>query len=147
MAKRFENSGAGPSQRQLRVGELVRKELSEILLRESFHDPALSNAFLLIHQVRMSPDLKLATAYIGELNASQPQLKSRIKALNRHSKMLRSMLGQKLSMKFTPEIRFRIDESIEEATKIDQLLASDKVRRDVENIDYENNIHEEGSQA
>ena len=119
------------SQRQLRVGELIRKELSDLLLREAIHDEQLYGVFLMINQVRMSPDLKLATAYVGALNLSPQELESKVAILKKYVKPLRGMLGGRLSMKFTPEIRFKADNMLEQAYKIDKLLASEKVRRDV----------------
>lgn len=130
------------SQRQLRVGELIRKEVSDMLLRETIHDQELYGAFLVINQVRMSPDLKLATAYVGELNADNDLLKKRVIALNKHAKMLRGLLGPRLAMKFTPELRFRVDTVLDQAYKIDKLLSSEKVRRDLQQAGKDENEEE-----
>jgi len=98
-------------------------------------DDALSGAMIMVNEVRMSPDLKLATAYISEINADQTLLEKRAKALSGHSKTFRKYLGKELEMKFTPEIRFRADTAGFTGSKIEALLASDKVRRDVERPD------------
>ena len=120
------------SQRQLRVGELVRKVISDILFKHDLMDDQLSGAMIMVNEVRMSPDLKLATAYISEINADQQLLEKRAKALSKHSKFFRKVLGGELAMKYTPEIRFRADTTSFVGNKIDNLLASEKVRRDVE---------------
>lgn len=123
----------GPSQRQLRAGELIRHALVEILQREDLREPALQNASITISEVRTSPDLKQATVYCAPLGASierdaHPEI---VAALNRAAPHLRRLLGQKIDLKFTPALIFRSDESFAEARRIDELLASPKVARDL----------------
>lgn len=123
----------GPSQRQLRAGELIRHALVEILQREDLREPALQGASITVSEVRASPDLKQATVYCALLGASigkdaHPEI---VKALNRAAPHLRHLLGQKIDMKFTPALVFRTDESFAEARRIDELLASPKVARDL----------------
>ena len=127
------SSSKGPSQRQLRAGELVRHALVEIFLREDLRDPALSGLQITITEVRMTPDLKQATVFCAPLGASidcekHPEI---IKALNHAAPHLRHLLGRKIDMKFTPALVFRNDESFAEARRIDELLASPKVARDL----------------
>ena len=131
MAQRF--SSKGPSQRQLRAGELVRHALVEIFQREDLREPALSGVSLTISEVRLSPDLRQATVFCAPLGASidaerHPEIYA---GLNRASPHLRHLLGQKIDMKFTPSLTFRPDESFAEARRIDELLASPKVARDL----------------
>ena len=127
------SSSKGPSQRQLRAGELVRHALVEIFLREDLRDPALSGLQITITEVRMTPDLKQATVFCAPLGASidtqkHPEI---FKALNHAAPHLRHLLGAKIDMKFTPALVFRADESFAEARRIDELLASPAVARDL----------------
>jgi len=128
MAKRFD-TGTGPSQRQLRVGELMRHALSEVLSRGEIHDPVLQTNVVTVPEVRMSPDLKIATCFVMPLGGKdQPEV---IQALARNKRYLRGELAHRTNLKFAPDLRFRIDESFEEGSRIDRLLESDEVRRDV----------------
>ena len=132
MAVRFSRD-KGRSQRQLRAGELVRHALVEIFHREDLRDPVLAGLSLTISEVRLSPDLKQATVFCAPLGASidadkHPEI---IKALNHAGPHLRHLLGQRIEMKFTPSLTFRSDESFAEARRIDELLASPKVARDL----------------
>lgn len=124
----------GPSQRQLRAGELVRHALVEIFLREDLRDPILAGLQITITEVRMTPDLKQATVFCAPLGSSidpekHPEI---IKALGRAAPHLRHLLGEKIDMKFTPALVFRNDESFAESRRIDELLASPKVARDLQ---------------
>lgn len=136
MAKRFAKS-AGPSQRQLRAGELIRHALSEIFQREDLRDPALKGVSITVSEVRPSPDLKNATVFCAPLGASvgaqadRDAVETVIAALNRMAPYVRSLLGRKVDLKFTPALSFKSDESFGEARKIDELLASPEVRRDL----------------
>ena len=123
----------GPSQRQLRAAELIRHQLAEIFLREAFADPALQNLSLTISEVRTSPDLKIATAYCTPLGsaAAGSDTEKVIAALNHAAPKIRKLLAAKLDMKFTPEINFRNDESFLESKRIDELLSSPAVQRDL----------------
>ncbi|HEX5868281.1 MAG TPA: 30S ribosome-binding factor RbfA [Beijerinckiaceae bacterium] len=128
MPKRFESS-AGPSQRQQRVAELVRHALAEVLQRGDIQDDVLAGHVITIPEVRMSPDLRLATAYVMPLGGRDegPVLE----ALNRNRKALRTEVAHRVNLKFAPDLRFLRDESFDEAARIEALLRSEKVQRDV----------------
>jgi ribosome-binding factor A len=120
----------GPSQRQLRVGELIRHALSELLARGEVHDEVLASHVVTIPEVRLTPDLKLATIYVMPLGGRD--VEPVLEALRRHKRFIRGELAQAVNLKFAPDIRFLSDESFAEAERIDRLLASDKVKRDLE---------------
>ncbi|MBN9260215.1 MAG: 30S ribosome-binding factor RbfA [Hyphomicrobium sp.] len=122
-------ASAGPSQRMLRVGELVRHRLADLLARGDIHDDVLAAAVVTIPEVRMSPDLKLATVYVMPLGGND--VAPVLAALRRNQKYIRGEVARALNLKFAPDVRFREDESFEEATRIDRLLDSERVRRDV----------------
>ncbi|CAH1677915.1 Ribosome-binding factor A [Hyphomicrobiales bacterium] len=126
--KRFD-TGPGPSQRALRVGELVRHAMAEILTRGDLIDDVVTSHVITIPEVRMSPDLKLATIYVMPLGGKDE--KAVVEALQRHRRFLRGELSRRLSIKFMPDIRFRLDESFDEAARIDSLLHSHKVQADL----------------
>ncbi len=118
-----------PSNRMLRVAELVRHALADMLTRGKIIDPIIENSVITIAEVKMSPDLKLASAYVtplGGLNADNI-----VKALNSHKKFIRGYITPKLSLKYAPDIRFFVDNSFDEATRIDNLLRCEKVKRDI----------------
>ena len=119
----------GPSQRMLRVGELVRHKLSEMLARAEIHDDVLQSHVITVPEVRMSPDLKLATVYVMPLGGKD--LKPVLDALERNKRFIRGEVAHALNLKFAPDVRFRQDESFEEATRIDRLLDSPKVKQDL----------------
>lgn len=119
-----------PSQRMLRIGELIRHKLSELLSRGEIHDDVLASHVITIPEVRLSPDLKLATVYVMPLGGSD--VKPVIQALARNKKYIRSEVANALNLRYAPDLRFREDETFEEATRIDRLLDSERVRRDVE---------------
>lgn len=123
------SSKKGPSQRQLRAGELIRHALSEILQREPLHDPALAGVSITVSEVRVTPDLKQASVYAVPLGGGAEV--ETVKALNRVAPYLRGLLGKKIELKFTPELKFRRDETFAEAQKIDALLARPDVARDL----------------
>jgi ribosome-binding factor A len=127
MAKRFDPN-AGPTQRQQRVAELIRHALAEVLSRGNLPDAALSRHVVTIPEVRMSPDLKLATAYVMPLGGKDED--AVIEALDRNRKVLRQEVARRVNLKFAPDLRFRRDDTFEEAARIDALLATDKVRKD-----------------
>jgi ribosome-binding factor A len=127
MPKRFDAS-VGPTQRQQRVAELVRHALAEVLARGNLRDDVLSSHVVTIPEVRMSPDLKLATAYVMPLGGKDE--KAVIAALERSRKVLRQEVARRVNLKFAPELRFLRDESFDEAARIDALLQTEKVRRD-----------------
>ena len=126
---------AGPSQRMLRVGELVRHALAAMFARGEIEDDALRGAVITVPEVRMTPDLKIANAYVmplGGLHAEEI-----VAALNRHRKFVRGRVAPQINMKFAPEVRFFVDDTFEEASRIDALLRSDKVQRDLDDEDGE----------
>jgi len=132
MAKRFEQT-TGPSQRQQRVAELVRHALAEVLSRGDLQDEVLTKNVITIPEVRMSPDLKLATAYVMPLGGKDED--AVIKALEKNKKVLRQEVARRVNLKFAPDLRFRRDESFDEAARIDALLRSERVARDTGRLD------------
>ncbi|KQZ12773.1 ribosome-binding factor A [Mesorhizobium sp. Root554] len=127
---------AGPSQRMLRVGEQVRHALSETLQRGEILDPLIENSVVSVSEVRMSPDLKIATAFVSPLGA--PDAGAVVEALNKHSKFVRGRVSGALrQMKYMPEFRFRLDTSYDNFQKINDLLHSPEVARDLEGKDGE----------
>jgi ribosome-binding factor A len=130
MASRHDQRKTGPSQRQLRVGELIRHALAEMLARGEIHDDVLATHVVTVSEVRMSPDLRLATIYIMPLGGKD--LAPVLAALDQHRKFIRGEVAHAVNLKFAPEIRFLADATFDEAERIDRLLASEKVRRDLE---------------
>jgi len=128
-------TSTGPSQRQQRVAELIRHALAEVLQRGDIQDPVLGTHVVTVPEVRMSPDLKLATAYIMPLGGldEAPVLA----ALARNKKALRQEVARRVNLKYAPDLRFLRDETFDEADRIDALLRTDKVRRDLESPDAE----------
>lgn len=124
----------GSSQRQLRVGEQVRHALSEIVQRGEVRDDILQAAVLSISEVRMSPDLKIATAFVSPMGAADAE--AVVEALNRHARFIRGRLSPALrQMKYMPEVRFRPDTSFDNFARIDRLLKSPDVARDLDDGD------------
>jgi ribosome-binding factor A len=123
-------SGYGQSQRQLRAGELVRHALAEILSRGAVHDPVIEAHLITVPEVRMTADLRLATIYIMPLGGRDSA--TVLAALERNKRYLRGEIARRVNMKFAPEIRFRIDERFEEAERIEKLLRSPEVARDLD---------------
>ena len=120
----------GPSQRQLRVGEQVRHALAEMLQRGELQDDLIESAVISVGEVRMSPDLKIATAFVVPLGARDEN--AVVEALNRHSRFIRGRMSPALrQMKYMPEFRFRLDTSYDNMTRIDALLRSPEVARDL----------------
>jgi ribosome-binding factor A len=119
----------GPSQRQLRVGEALRHALAEVLREKEIHDPELEGVSVTITQVKPSPDMRYATVYCEPLGGENA--KAIVEALNRHKGFLRGEMGHLITMKFTPELRFVEDESFAEAQKIETILKSPEVQRDL----------------
>ena len=133
MSRRHDTPGrdrsTGPSQRQLRVGEMLRHALADVLRRDEIRDPDLSGVSVTITQVKPSPDMRHATVFcepLGGKNAKQV-----IAALNKHKGLLRGEMGRLIALKFTPELRFIEDESFAEAEKIETLLKSSRVQQDL----------------
>jgi ribosome-binding factor A len=120
---------SGPSQRQLRIGEVIRHALAEMLSRGEIHDEVLSRHVVTVPEVRLSSDLKLATCFVMPLGGGD--VKPVLKALNDHKRYIRGEIAHRVNLKYAPDIRFLQDESFAEAERVDALLYSDKVRRDI----------------
>ncbi len=127
------DSAANASQRQLRVGELVRHAMAEMLARGDVHDPVIEGHLITVPEVRMSPDLRLATIYLMPMGGKDAD--AVVAAFDRHKKFLRAEIAHRISLKFAPDIRFRIDERFDEAERIDKLLRSPEVKRDLDGPD------------
>jgi ribosome-binding factor A len=123
------DSAPGGSQRQLRVGEIVRHAMAEILVNGSVHDPDLEGHIVTVPEVRMSPDLKLATIYVMPLGGRD--IDKVIAALERNKKFLRGEVARRVNLKFAPDVRFRVDERFDEAERIEKLLRTPAVQRDL----------------
>jgi ribosome-binding factor A len=119
----------GPSQRQLRVGEMLRHALADILRESDIRDPDLSGVSVTVTQVKPSPDMRHATVFVEPLGGRNAD--TIVKALNRHARFLRGELGHQITLKFTPELRFIEDASFAEAQRIEAILKSEKVARDL----------------
>ena len=130
MSRKKSHQAKGPTQRQLRVGELIRHKLAEMLARGEIYDDVLASHVVTITEVRMSPDLRLATAYVMPLGGKDTKVV--LEALTRNSKFVRGEIAHAVDLRVAPDVRFREDETFEEVTRIDRLLHSEKVRRDVE---------------
>ena len=126
-------STAGPSQRGLRVGELIRHALSEMLTRGDVHDPVLEGRLITVPEVRMSPDLRMATIYVMPLGGRE--IKEVLEALERNKRYLRGEIAHQVNLKFAPDIRFRADERFDEAERIEKLLRTPAVQRDLKRED------------
>jgi ribosome-binding factor A len=121
----------GATQRSLRAGELIRHALAEILARGDVHDPVIETHLITVAEVRMSPDLRIATAFILPLGGQDTAVV--LAALDRNKRYLRGEIAHRVSLRFAPDIRFRIDERFDEAERIERLLRSPQVRRDLDN--------------
>lgn len=128
MANRFP-SHSGPSQRQLRVGELIRRTLSDVLNQGDIHDPDLNRISITVGEVRTSPDLKVATAFILPLGGEGRD--EALAALRRNRVELRRAVAKEMSLKFAPELRFELDETFDRMDETRRLLAQDAVQRDI----------------
>jgi ribosome-binding factor A len=127
--KRF-SSGNGPSQRQLRVGELIRRTLSDVLNRAEIHDPDLNRMSITVGEVSCSPDLKVATVYVMPLMGSV-SVEDAIAALARNKHELRRRLGAEMTLKYAPDLRFRPDETFDRLDETRRLFSDEKVQRDL----------------
>lgn len=124
------SKSSAPSQRQLRAGELIRHALADVFLRGESGDPELERLVPTVVEVQMSPDLKIATAFVRTFQQGKEQ--ALLEALNRNKKYIRGLVAPKLNMKFMPEIRYRIDTALDYVSKIEELLQSPEVARDLE---------------
>jgi ribosome-binding factor A len=133
MPRRQRDTGTShmPSQRQLRVGELVRHALAELLARGEVHDPVIEGHLITVPEVRMSADLRLATIYVMPLGGRDAD--AVVAAFERNKRYLRGEIARHVNLKFAPDIRFRIDERFEEAERIEKLLRTPAVQRDLDN--------------
>ena len=130
MARSRFDTGPGPSQRQLRVGELIRRTLSDVLLRGEVHDPDLNRMSITVGEVTVSPDLKVATAWVLPLGGKDRE--AAIAALARNRGELRRAVSKDMTLKHAPDLRFRIDETFDRMDATRAMFADETVRRDVE---------------
>lgn len=129
MAKHPPHAANGPSQRQLRVGELIRRTLSDILTRGEIHDPDLNRMSITVGEVRASRDLRVATAYVLPLGGQERD--AALEALNRNRGALRHAVNKGLTLRFSPELRFVIDDTFDRMDETDRLLNQSNVARDL----------------
>lgn len=130
MSNKRHHSGQGPSQRQLRVGELIRRTLSDVLHRAEIHDPDLNRMSITVGEVSCSPDLKIATVYVMPLGGHG--VDEAIAALARNKGELRHRVAEAMTLKYAPDLRFRPDETFDRLDETRRLFADEKVRRDLE---------------
>lgn len=130
MAQNRSSRAAGPSHRQLRVGELIRRRLAEVLARGEVHDPELNALSITVGEVRTSPDLKVATAFVMPLGGRNLDLA--LEALHRNRVELRRSVAKVLTLKFAPELRFEADATFAQMDETRRLFSEDRVRRDIE---------------
>lgn len=130
MAKNQNHSGSGPSQRQLRVGELIRRALSQVLSRGEIHDPDLNRISITVGEVRASPDLRIATAHVLPLGGEGKKLA--LEALRRNRHEIRRAVSKAVALKNSPEIRFEIDDTFDRMDATRRLFEQDEIRRDIE---------------
>lgn len=127
------DQSSGGSQRQLRVGELIRHEIADMLIRGEVHDPVIETHMITVPEVHMTPDLRLATIYVMPLGGRDA--KDVLDALDRNKRYMRGEIARRVNLKFAPEIRFRIDERFDEAERIAKLLRTPVVQRDLSGKD------------
>lgn len=127
--KRFSQT-SGPSQRQLRVGELIRRTLSDVLMRGDVHDPELNRHSITVGEVRCSPDLKVATVFAMPLGGQEPE--AALAALRENARELRHLVAREMTLKYAPELRFRLDETFDQMDDTRRIFSEERVRRDVE---------------
>ncbi|MET0567883.1 MAG: 30S ribosome-binding factor RbfA [Hyphomicrobiaceae bacterium] len=130
MVRRRSQKTTTPGQRQLRVGELIRHALAEMLTRGEIHDDVLASHVVTIPEVRMSPDLRLATVYVASFGGKDE--KAVLQALDRAKRYIRGEVARVINLKFAPDIRFMADETFDEVRRIDEVLHSPHVAQDLE---------------
>ncbi len=130
MSRNRFDTGPGPSQRQLRVAELIRRRLSDVLMQGDIHDPELNQLSITVGEVTCSPDLKMATAYVLPLGGKDREQALAALRQNRHE--IRRAVGKGLALKFSPEIRFQIDETFDRLDDTRAMFADENVRRDLD---------------
>ncbi len=133
MAQNRFSQGHGPSQRQLRVGELIRRTLSDVLLRGDVHDPELNRHSITVGEVRTSPDLKVATAFVLPLGGQGAE--DALAALRRNAPELRHLVAKAMTLKYAPQLRFQLDETFDRMDDTRRMFADERVRRDVDTPD------------
>ncbi|MCK9914129.1 30S ribosome-binding factor RbfA [Microbacteriaceae bacterium K1510] len=131
--KQHRDSGPNASQRQLRVGELVRHAIAEMLTRGDVHDPVIEAHMITIPEVAVTADLRLATVYVMPMGGKDAA--AVVAAFERHKKFLRTEIAHRINLKFAPDLRFRVDDRFAEAERIDKLLRSPEVKRDLDHED------------
>ena len=130
MAKNKIPDGQGASQRQLRVGELIRRTLYELLMRGEVHDPDLNRVSITVGEVRMSPDLRIATAYVCPLGGQGGE--DVVALLARNKGEIRRLVNKQLTIKFSPDLRFRLDDTFDRLEDTRRMFAQENVRRDLD---------------
>ncbi len=129
MAKRFDNHDNGPSQRQLRVGELIRRALAEILMRGDIHDPDLAHVSVTVGEVQPSPDLRQAIVHVTPLGGQNA--KPVIAALNRNAGELRHQINRSVTLKFSPKLKFVLDRTFDNLDEARRIFDDETVQRDI----------------
>ncbi|QUS36917.1 30S ribosome-binding factor RbfA [Falsirhodobacter algicola] len=129
MVRNIHSSGPGPSQRQLRVGELIRRVMSDVLNRGEVHDPDLQSTSITVGEVSVSPDLKIATVYVMPLGGGD--VAAAIAALARNKGELRHRVAKEMALKYAPDLRFRADETFDRLDETRRLFSDEKVQRDL----------------
>ncbi|MGX9356382.1 30S ribosome-binding factor RbfA [Roseobacteraceae bacterium S113] len=130
MARNKFHDGPGPSQRQLRVGELIRRTLSDVLMRGDVHDPDLNRISVTVGEVRTSPDLKIATVFVAPLGGhGRDQI---IELLARNKAELRRAVSKQMTLKYAPDLRFRLDETYDQMDRTREMFSQEAVRRDLD---------------
>ena len=130
---RSPHTASGPSQRQLRVGELIRRTLSDVLARADVHDPDLNRHSITVGEVRMSTDLKVATAFVLPLGGQGAE--DALAALRRNTPELRHLVAKAMTLKYAPQLKFHLDETFDRMDDTRRLFADERVRREVEAVD------------
>ncbi|THH35186.1 30S ribosome-binding factor RbfA [Aliishimia ponticola] len=130
MGKNRHHDGPGPSQRQLRVGELIRRTLAQVLAQGDIHDPELNRMSVTVGEVRTSPDLKIATVFVMPLGGDKKG--EAIDLLARNKSELRRIIGKKVGLKYTPDLRFRLDETFDRMDETRAIFSQEDVRRDLD---------------
>ncbi len=142
MAKNRFSPGDGPSQRQLRVGELIRRTLSDVLIRGEVHDPDLNRMSITVGEVRTSPDLKVATVLVaplgGTLGGEDAQVM--LAALRRHTGELRHRITREMTLKYAPDLRFRLDDTFDRLDETRRMFSDEKVQRDIAHKDDDEDL-------
>ena len=133
MAKNRHSEPKGPSNRQLRVGELIRRTLADALMQGAIHDPELNRMSITVSEVRTSPDLSVATAYVMPLGGKNAD--DAVKALARNKGELRRLVGKVTQLKHTPDLRFMVDDTFDRMEETRRLFADENVRRDLDRKD------------